>query len=193
MHAQSTHPSRLTCLALAIAAMVAAPGARAQSGGPYDLSWSTIDGGGATALSGGSYSLGGTTGQPDAGAAHGGPWAVLGGFWEAESFAVGVPGEEPGDTVPALAFRLHAPVPNPFNPSTRIAFELPEAAPVRLAIYDLRGALVRVLLAEQLPAGRQNAVWDGRSETGQGVASGVYFVRLDAGARRAQQRALLLK
>lgn len=193
MHALSTHASRLVGLALAVVAIVAARGAHAQSGGPYDLSWSTIDGGGATPLTGGSYSLGGTTGQPDAGAAHGGPWAVLGGFWEAESFAVGVPGEDPGDGAPVLPFRLHAAVPNPFNPSTRIAFDLPEPAQVRLAVYDLRGALVRELVAATLPAGRQAAVWDGRDDRGQGVPSGVYFVRLEAGARSARQKALLLK
>lgn len=178
---------------LACAALLAAAGARAQSGGPYDLSWSTIDGGGATALSGGDFTLGGTTGQPDAGAAHGGPWAVLGGFWEAGTVAVGLPGEDPDGTAPALAFRLHAAVPNPFNPSTQIAFDLPEPAPVYLAVYDLRGALVRLLVAAPLAAGRQVAVWDGRDDAGRGVASGVYFVRLDAGARRAQQKALLLK
>jgi hypothetical protein len=193
MRHQRARGRRAALLALALAALSAAGGARAQSGGPYDLSWSTIDGGGATPLTGGNYTLGGTSGQPDAGAAHGGPWAVLGGFWESESFAVGVPGEDPGDTAPALAFRLHAAVPNPFNPSTQIAFDLPQAGPVRLAVYDLRGALVRLLTDGPLAAGRQVAVWDGRDDAGRGLASGVYFIRLDAGGRRAQQKALLLK
>jgi hypothetical protein len=193
MRHQRASGRQAALLALALAALAAAGGARAQSGGPYDLRWSTIDGGGATALIGGDYSLGGTTGQPDAGAAHGGPWALLGGFWEAATFAVGVPGEDPGDTVPALAFRLHAAVPNPFNPSTQIAFDLPQAGPVRLAVYDLRGARVRLLADGPFPAGRQLAVWDGRDDAGRGLASGVYFIRLDAGDRRAQQKALLLK
>jgi hypothetical protein len=180
-------------LVLSLAALSTAGAARAQSGGPYELRWSSIDAGGATALVGGDYGLGGTSGQPDAGAMHGGPWALLGGFWEAETFAVGVPGEDPGDTAPALAFRLHAAVPNPFNPSTQLAFDLPQAGPVRLAVYDLRGALVRLLADGPLPAGRQVAVWDGRDDAGRGLASGVYFIRLDAGGRRAQQKALLLK
>ena len=50
-----------------IALLLLASVARAQSGGGYDLSWSTIDGGGATFSTGGGYSLGGTVGQPDAG------------------------------------------------------------------------------------------------------------------------------
>jgi hypothetical protein len=54
---------------------------QAQSGGGYDLTWSTIDGGGATFSTGGSYSLGGTLGQPDAGLMSGGAYALAGGFW----------------------------------------------------------------------------------------------------------------
>jgi hypothetical protein len=54
--------------------------ALAQSGGPYDLSWSTIDGGGGQS-SGGSYVLTGTIAQPDAGNLAGGQYELLGGFW----------------------------------------------------------------------------------------------------------------
>lgn len=50
-------------------------------GGPYDLTWSTIDGGGLTFASGGSYTLGGTAGQADAGVLVGGPYVLGGGFW----------------------------------------------------------------------------------------------------------------
>ena len=68
----------LCCAFLALFAV--ATGALAQSGGDYDLTWSTVDGGGAT-CSGGDYSLGGTAGQPDAGLLTGGDYALLGGFW----------------------------------------------------------------------------------------------------------------
>ena len=54
--------------------------ALAQSGGDYDLSWSTIDGGGGKSI-GGSYTLSGTIGQPDAGEMTGGSYLLLGGFW----------------------------------------------------------------------------------------------------------------
>ena len=71
---------------LARAALVAglfllAGAALAQSGGGYDLSWSTIDAGGATFGSGGGYTLGGTAGQPDAGVLSGGGYTLAGGFW----------------------------------------------------------------------------------------------------------------
>lgn len=55
--------------------------AYAQTGGGYDLTWSTVDGGGATFSSSGSYTLGGTAGQPDAGVLAGGDYTLSGGFW----------------------------------------------------------------------------------------------------------------
>ena len=55
--------------------------ALAQSGGVYDLSWSSVDGGGYTFSSGGDYTLGGTIGQPDAGLLSGGNYSLSGGFW----------------------------------------------------------------------------------------------------------------
>ncbi|OAN47066.1 hypothetical protein A6A03_10595 [Chloroflexus islandicus] len=57
------------------------PVAQAQSGGGYDVSWSTIDSGGATLSTGGSYALGGTIGQPDGGVLSGGGYTLTGGFW----------------------------------------------------------------------------------------------------------------
>lgn len=62
--------------------------ALAQSGGPYDLSWSTIDGGGHTFSAGGTFELGGAIGQADAGAMNGGSFALDGGFWPCAAEAV---------------------------------------------------------------------------------------------------------
>jgi len=66
---------------LACVVLLAAVPVLAQSGGGYDLSWSTVDSGGGTFSSGGLYSLGGTAGQPDAGLMTGGVYALGGGFW----------------------------------------------------------------------------------------------------------------
>ncbi|MFB0537256.1 MAG: hypothetical protein ACETWR_20020 [Anaerolineae bacterium] len=68
--------------------------ALAQTGGPYDLSWSTIDGGEATFSSGGDYSLGGTIGQPDAGLLTGGDYALVGGFWGGGASGGSSPGSQ---------------------------------------------------------------------------------------------------
>ena len=78
----STHLRYLCFLLLEILTVLAvAPQALSQIGGVYDLTWHTNDGGGSTSAAGGAYNLGGTIGQPDAGAASGGAYALTGGFW----------------------------------------------------------------------------------------------------------------
>ena len=75
--------SRLTLQALLLAFLLSLPAslALAQSGGGYDLTWNTIDGGGYTFSTGGGYALGSTAGQADAGALAGGSYTLFGGFW----------------------------------------------------------------------------------------------------------------
>lgn len=67
----------MTVLALLLLTGVAL----AQTGGGYDLTWNSIDGGGYMFSTGGGYSLGGTMGQPDAGLLSGGGYTLAGGFW----------------------------------------------------------------------------------------------------------------
>jgi hypothetical protein len=96
-------------------------------------------------------------------------------------------------TTPAMRFVLEQNRPNPFNPSTEIAFQLRSAERVRLKIYDVSGRLVRVLLDENRLAGRGNVIWNGVDDTGRIVASGVYFCRMTAGPFQETRRMLLLK
>ena len=92
------------------------------------------------------------------------------------------------------SFALHPAQPNPFNPRTSIAFDLPAAGSVRLQIFDVSGRLIRTLVsAEQLAAGRNEYTWDGRDDGGREVASGVYFSHLVAGEFRATQRMALVR
>ena len=90
-------------------------------------------------------------------------------------------------------FALVQNFPNQFNPETTIAYDLSERAPVRLEIYDILGQRVRVLMDEVQVAGRYQVRWDGRNAQGQGVGSGVYFYRLQAGGFNQVRRMLLLK
>ena len=69
-------------IALALLLMIDVTSIRAQSGGGYDLTWSTVDGGGGSST-GGAYSLNGTIGQADAGSLAGGGYTLSGGFWNA--------------------------------------------------------------------------------------------------------------
>ena len=83
--------------------------------------------------------------------------------------------------------------PNPFNSSTIIPFRLPTAGAVRLSVYDLTGQLVADLIDATMAAGSHQAEWDGRDALGRHVASGIYLIRLDAQARLAQRKLLLLR
>jgi len=61
-----------------------------------------------------------------------------------------------------------------------VRFALPETSPVRLAIYNLHGKEVRLLLAGNLPAGDHQALWDGTDNLGRAAHQGIYFYRLDS-------------
>ena len=81
---------RQVTLAILIAAMLTGTiaSAHAQSGGGYELTWWTIDGGGTTNSNNGDYSLAGTFGQPDAGTLSGGGYTLFGGFWSGAAASV---------------------------------------------------------------------------------------------------------
>lgn len=88
---------------------------------------------------------------------------------------------------------LHANAPNPFNPATRIAFDLPQATQTRLAVFDVRGRLIRTLVDAPLAAGPHQVLWNGLGDDGTVSASGVYFYRLQVGAEKLQRTMQLLK
>ena len=65
--------------------------------------------------------------------------------------------------------------PNPFNPSTKIAYHMPRRGELSIKIYNIRGELVRTLIDAVVTAGEGFVMWDGTDRRGQAVASGVYF------------------
>jgi Zn-dependent metalloprotease len=92
-----------------------------------------------------------------------------------------------------LAFELQQNHPNPFNPSTRVAFSLDRGGPASLQVFDARGRHVRTLVDGDLPAGAHTVTWSGDDAQGRPVSSGVYFYRLVAGDQQAERRMLLVK
>ena len=145
-------------------------------------------------------------------------------LWVAAAFQLGMPIVEVGFGAPGpdalapfvglgldmlvvlegQAYRLHAEaarpamqqnMPNPFNASTIIPFQIPAnmAGPARLVIYNLTGQIVRVLTDGHLAAGAHVLAWDGRDESGQEAASGVYIYRLEGTSFAITRRMMLLR
>ena len=95
-------------------------------------------------------------------------------------------------------FALLQNYPNPFNPETWIPYELAVDAPVTIAIYDVKGQLIRQLNFGKREPGsyltkQKAAYWDGKDRLGQVVSSGVYFYSLKAGAFQATRRLVIQK
>jgi hypothetical protein len=84
-------------------------------------------------------------------------------------------------------------MPNPFNPQTEIRFTLPHGGPVDVAVFDIRGRLIRVLHEGSMSAGEHAVIWDGRDRQGRGQASGVYVARLRAGTMQMSCRLTLVQ
>ena len=83
--------------------------------------------------------------------------------------------------------------PNPFNSSTAISLQLARAAHVRVRIWDARGRLVRTVAVGKLASGTHRFAWDGLSESGQAVPSGVYLVAAEVRGWRLVAKVLLLR
>ena len=84
--------------------------------------------------------------------------------------------------------------PNPFNPRTIIAFDLPQPAFVDLKICDVSGRLVRTALAgEWMSAGRREWTWNGTDDRGRNVATGMYLYGVRAGSHAATGRMTLVR
>jgi hypothetical protein len=124
--------------------------------------------------------------------------AIMGAAKSAGVLVLGHPGmaQPSGDhsetvAVPLVAQMLAAP--NPFNPQTDIRFTLPQGGRVELAIYDIRGRLVKRLHGGELAAGEHTVSWDGRDRHGRTQPSGVYVARLQAGSLQLSSRLTLVQ
>ncbi len=94
--------------------------------------------------------------------------------------------------IPAV-YSLAQNFPNPFNPYTTIQFELPEEADYSIAIYDILGRRIWSYTEVEKPAGSYLIQWDGQSDQGKQVSSGVYLISFSASRFRAVQKAVLIR
>ena len=92
-----------------------------------------------------------------------------------------------------VAVALGQNFPNPFNPITTIAFDLPRSEQVRVTIHDVQGRLVRTLVDGVRDEGRHTVVWSGVTDAGRRAASGAYIYRLQTESRVMSRTMVLAK
>lgn len=103
------------------------------------------------------------------------------------------PVEEDEDVVLPKSFGLDQNYPNPFNPVTRIDFSLAKTEQVTIEVFNSLGQRVGLLLNEVKPAGIYSIYWNGLNDSGEPVASGIYFYKLSAGEYSQTRKMMLLK
>jgi hypothetical protein len=101
---------------------------------------------------------------------------------------------EVAEPVIPQTYGLYPNVPNPFNPSTTIRYDMPAGGgAVTLRIYDVAGRLVRTLVDGPQAAGQKTVTWNGKDDRGRSVVSGVYFYRLEAPGYKKTLKMILVQ
>ncbi len=93
---------------------------------------------------------------------------------------------------PELNSHLNQNFPNPFNPHTRIEYQLLDAMKVELSVYDLSGRLVQKVVDDDKLAGNHVAFWEGTDYQSRHVASGIYFYQLKTKQEVLTRKMILL-
>ena len=109
----------------------------------------------------------------------------------ADAFFNGEPLGVPPTAPPSI--RLGLAVPSPTSGATTFRLSLPRATELSLAVYDIGGRLVRVLLSGTEPAGERSVTWDGRDDSGQRVRSGLFYARLVADGQAIRRSVVRLQ
>jgi hypothetical protein len=97
------------------------------------------------------------------------------------------------DNNESKSFTLGQNFPNPFNPSTKIAYRLNKAAQVRLSVYDITGREVNRMIDQYQTIGEYNIAWNSNDQSGQKMASGMYFARLNVDNESVTRKMVLTK
>ena len=123
------------------------------------------------------------------------PWGVLIGKYGPGGcgYGTGVAELEPS-AGPVQTLALHVPSPNPLSGGVALTYDLPDREDVlTVAVYNLRGEIVRTLYDGRASVGRGHVVWDGADHHGREVASGIYFVRAIFGPETASEKLVVVR
>jgi len=97
------------------------------------------------------------------------------------------------ENLPVLHTALDNNYPNPFNPTTNIAYSIKDAAKVTLEVYNVKGQLVKTLVNDYRETGHYNVTWNGKDNSSKPAASGVYFYKMKAGSYQQTKKMILMK
>jgi hypothetical protein len=97
------------------------------------------------------------------------------------------------EVVPVFATTLHGNHPNPFNPTTSIAFDLAKDSRVRIDVYNVKGQHINTLIDDNMKAGTHRAIWNGVDDNNRSVASGIYFYRMQTEGFSSTKKMILMK
>ena len=116
--------------------------------------------------------------------------ADIGAFYFDQTVHIDNPGEPTGP----YKFQLHQNYPNPFNSYTSISYYLPEPGIINLSVYSITGQLVaELILGEFQSVGEHRVIWNGRSQNGEFVTTGIYFYQLKVGGYRESKALILIR
>jgi hypothetical protein len=103
----------------------------------------------------------------------------------------GSPNEDP--IVPVAETVLKGNYPNPFNPSTTIAYSVKETGAVWIGIYNVKGQLIRTLVNDTRATGHYTMDFDGRDDNGRSISSGIYFLKMRSGAYQSTRKMIMMQ
>jgi flagellar hook assembly protein FlgD len=84
-------------------------------------------------------------------------------------------------------------MPNPANAGTAIVLSMPEAEHASVSVYDVAGRRVAVLIDDLVQAGQHRVFWDTRSDDGNLISSGIYFIRVTAGLEEHVEKVVIAR
>ncbi len=116
-----------------------------------------------------------------------------GGYVRFMELSLGLVGNPDEPVTPPAVTMLRQNYPNPFNPETTISFTLSHKGKAELGVYNVKGELVRNLSGGMLPSGEHKVTWNGTDATGNRVASGIYFYKLNVEGKVETRKMMLMK
>ena len=83
--------------------------------------------------------------------------------------------------------------PNPFNPTTKIAFEIGESGKTKVEVFNVKGQKIRTLLNEKIEGGKHSVIWGGKDSNNRQVSSGMYFYKVSVNGNQKTSKMIMLK